>query len=315
MGIDKNKTLKILVTGGSGFLGSHLVDSLLDDGFNVTVFDNKKTKFFTEKAEWFFGDITDLQQTQQVVRNHDGVIHLAAISRVKLGNENPYRCIKVNALGTANILEGVKNSKTQPWVILGSTIDALGESLFLCNEVKQPENMVSFYESSKFISELLCKQYSYFYGLKTMVLRFGDIYGSIRDHREKVLPIFVANVLNNKKPQINPSAKMFNFIYWKDLVDGIKRSIEYIEDSNMGFYDEFVLSANTQTSLKNLAELIENQIHGKPSVNEVYNDTTYSLGLENKTKKTKNRLGFSPIVGLQKGLRLYIEECRREKIF
>lgn len=312
MSIDREKISKILVTGGSGFLGSHLVESLLTDGYDVTNFDLIQNRVLPAKTRQVQGNITDLQETQQALTDYDGIVHLAAISREAWGNKNPYKCVEVNLLGTTNILEVVRNSKTRPWLIIGSSIDSLDESLFANNGVKQSEQVVSFYRTTKFISELLCKQYTNFYRLRTMVLKFGDIYGSIRDHRDKVLPLFVSNILKNKKIQINPSAKMFNFIFWKDIVDGIKRSISFIEDSKMGCYDEFVLSTNNQISLKSLAKLIESQVYGKPLENRPLDGTTHSLELESKLKKAKDRLGFSAVVVLEEGLRLYIEECKRE---
>lgn len=171
--------MKILVTGGAGFIGSHLIDELLKRKHQVIVIDNFSTgkrENLNPKAEFFKKDIRNLKALLPLFKGVDFVFHLAALPRVQYSIENPIKTYDNNVNGTLNVLEAARRAKVKR-VIYASSSSIYG------NQKKYPfkEEMIpkplSPYACQKYISELLCQMYSTLYGLKTVCLRYFNAYG------------------------------------------------------------------------------------------------------------------------------------------
>lgn len=301
---------KILITGGYGFIGTLLSVSLKQDKHTITIYDKTHNPRLPSEIKWIRGDITNLEQVNNACKGQDGIIHLAAISRKGMGNEDPHACIKVNILGTTNILEAIRKTNKSAWVIVASTRDSVGEYLNNTSWKNILDKKNNIYGFSKFIAEIICKQYANNFGLRVMALRFGDVYGSIWDHDDKVLPLFVSNALNDVELKVMKSEEKFSFVYWTDLIEGIKKGISFMETREEGFYDDFALYSDTYTSLSELARIITEEVNNKY---ETYsNKMTSSLPeeLDMSRKKTKNVLGFSSKINLREGIRNYINDIK-----
>ena len=108
----------VIVFGGSGFLGSHICDHLTNCGYRVTLFDKNRSKYLKKNQKMFIGDITDFHNVQKAIKHQKYVFHFAGVSDIGESNLNPLKTIKINILGTSNILETIKNNKTSKILVV-----------------------------------------------------------------------------------------------------------------------------------------------------------------------------------------------------
>jgi len=155
--------MKILVTGGSGFLGSHISDELLNKGHKVYIFDKKKSKFLKKKQKFIKGNLSNIKLLEKLFKNIDVVYHFAAIADIQQAMNNPNDTVKTNILSTVKLLNLCVKHKIKKF-IFGSTI-----------YVNSDEG--SFYKSSKRAAENYIEEYSKLFGLKFTILRYGSLYG------------------------------------------------------------------------------------------------------------------------------------------
>lgn len=173
--------LPVLITGGCGFIGSHLAETLVHLGAQVTIMDNLSTgklsniESIKNRIRFINGSITD--KTSCLYASHDQqiIFHLAAIVSVAESIKNPTACHEINANGTNNILEAARSSNVKR-VLFSSSAAVYGNTDLICHELMacNPESPYGF---SKRIGELLCQQYSYTYNLETVILRYFNVYG------------------------------------------------------------------------------------------------------------------------------------------
>lgn len=275
----------ILITGGNGFVGSHLIDKI-DKKYHIYIFDKARREAWWEtNAKWLRGDLTSYNDVARAVDGIDGIVHLGAISRVNEAKNDPLRCMNINVMGTINILEAVRNSKNSPWIILGSTIEP-------------PSNI---YGMSKHISELCGERYVEDYGLRVLALKFSSIYGSLRDDKEKVISKWVSSAINNQDINIDNSKSRFDFIYIDDIVDGIILGMEYIKKADKGFFDAVPLCTGKATNLLDLSKLIVEGAHSKSEINvtDTYEEESYS----SSPKKAEEVLGFKSKIDISEGIK------------
>lgn len=175
------KDKRVLVTGGAGFIGSHLVHKLVQLGARVTVLDNLSTGNITNLApvlnsiHFIQGDICDTELCIQATDNQEFIFHLAAIASVPRSIENPEECYEVNVQGTKNLLNAANHNHVTHFVFSSSSA-VYGNQTTDCKESMNP-NPQSPYAESKLIGEALCKKQTYLYGLSTACLRYFNVYG------------------------------------------------------------------------------------------------------------------------------------------
>ncbi|MFA5068954.1 MAG: NAD-dependent epimerase/dehydratase family protein, partial [Candidatus Omnitrophota bacterium] len=193
--------MNVLVTGGSGFIGSHIVDALLKTGHRVRVFDIKKP--YSNKAEFIKGDLRSRQDIALVVKGQDAVYHIGAFSNIDLVKDNPLEAIESNIMGTAYLLEQCR--------LAGIRRFLFASSIYLCG------SQGHIYTTTKLAGEMLCKNYYLLYGLDYTILRFATAYGP-RSRGEDVVSIFVGKALNNDEMVIHGSGgQKRNFTYVQDI--------------------------------------------------------------------------------------------------
>ena len=172
---------KILITGGAGFIGSHLSERLLGLGAQVTVLDNMSSgrrsnlASIQGKIEIIEDSVTDLVTCLQAAYDKAYIFHLAAMVSVSESMQKPYDCYTINLTGTANILEAARR-QSQPTVFIASSSAIYGDQQRACCEdaVGDPRSPYGF---SKLMGELLCKQYAQNYGMKTVIARYFNVHG------------------------------------------------------------------------------------------------------------------------------------------
>ena len=167
--------MKILVTGGSGFLGSHVADALTERNHDVVSFDLKPSEYRQENQKNIVGSILDMEAFSDAMKGSDAVYHLAAIANLDDAIAWPLKTVEVNILGTANALELARINNVKRFVY--------SSSIYVYSDHG------SFYRTSKRAAELLIEDYQNNYGLSYSILRFGSLYGPRADYHNSVFRV------------------------------------------------------------------------------------------------------------------------------
>src|SRR3989344_5862343 len=176
--IQANK-LKVVVTGGAGFIGSNVVNQLIADGFDVHIIDNLsggKKENLNSQAEFHEVDIRDLEKIKPIIAGAQYVFHLAALPRVQFSIENPVETNDVNVVGTVNVLVAAKAGGVKR-VIYSASSSAYGDQPTMPLIENMPASPKSPYGLQKYLGELYCRLWSEVYGLETVSLRYFNVYG------------------------------------------------------------------------------------------------------------------------------------------
>ncbi len=220
---------KCLVTGGAGFIGSHLVDALVAEGNQVRILDNlstgKKENFaqLGSKVELIAGDVRDKAAVEKAVKGMDYVFHIAALRAVLRSVDDPVETNDVNVTGTLNLLLAAREAKVKR-VVSTSSSSVYGDTeKFPCHEDDLPRPQ-SPYAASKIMGEYYCKIFSKLYGLETVSLRYFNVFGP-RQNPESVysavIPIFIDCLLKGVSPEIHWDGKQSrDFSYVDNVVKG-----------------------------------------------------------------------------------------------
>ena len=185
--------MKYIVTGGAGFIGSHIVDRLIEDGNEVISLDNESATsneefYWNPKAQKAVLDICDYDKIEPLFKGVNCVFHLAAESRIQPAIKNPCKASATNVLGTCNVLQAARENGVDR-VIYSSTSSAYG----LINEPPLTEDMpndcLNPYSTSKVAGEELCKMFYRLYGLETIILRYFNVYGNRQPTSGQYAPV------------------------------------------------------------------------------------------------------------------------------
>src|SRR3989338_834634 len=220
---------KCLVTGGAGFIGSHIVDALVAQGDQVRVFDNlstgKKENLDPTKSkiEFILGDVRDKEAVQKALKGVDYVFHVAALRAVLRSVDDPVETNDVNVTGTLNVLLAARDHHVKR-VVSTSSSSVYGDTeKFPCQENDLPRPQ-SPYAASKIMGEYYCKIFTHLYGLETVSLRYFNVFGP-RQNPESVysavIPIFIDCLLKGESPEIHWDGKQSrDFSYVDNVVMG-----------------------------------------------------------------------------------------------
>jgi UDP-glucose 4-epimerase len=224
-----------LVTGGAGFIGSHLVEALVARGYPVRVLDNFSTgrwenlSAVQDRIEVMEADIRDPQATQQAMDGVGVVAHLAAIVSVERSLQNPQETAEVNTGGTLNLLEAARQAGVHRF-LFASSAAVYGNHSQLPLQEELPPHPLSPYAASKVAGEAFCQAYHAAYGLSTVVLRFFNIYGPRQDPQSPysgVISIFVGRMQQGLPPVIYGDGRQTrDFVYVGDVVAALIRAGE-----------------------------------------------------------------------------------------
>jgi UDP-glucose 4-epimerase len=272
--------MKVLVIGGSGFLGSHLVDSLLLKKNSVTVLDLDKSNWLSKNQKFIKADITNLKDVLKFTKGFDVIYHCAGLADLDKASKDPLKTVTANILGTVNILEACKTNKIKKF-IFASTI-----------YVKSLRG--GFYRCSKEACENYIKEYSNIYNLKYTILRYGSIYGP-RSGLENGLYKIIYRALKTKKVVYNGNENTIReYVHVKDVAD-ISRDIINKRFDN----STIVLTGQETLKVKDLLIMIKEILgsnykiqYSKKNLNSMekinhYISTPYSYK-EDFTKKIKS---------------------------
>jgi UDP-glucose 4-epimerase len=294
--------VKAFVTGGAGFIGSHLTDSLLDMGTEVHIIDNLssgKKEYVNPAAVFHELDISDPSIVELIdLHKPDYIYHLAAQADVNRSTECPYQDMKTNLIGTINLLDGCRKAPIKKF-IFSSTSAVYGNGPDKKLTEQSPLNPASFYGLSKVSAEKYIQLYGDFFSVPFSILRYGNVYGPRQTAKGEggVIAIFLEKLKQSERLKVNGDGDQTrDFIYVQDIVDAnIAASMHHSNDI-------FHISTGSSASINKLIELL-NELHPSPidyfhSENRI-GDIKHSC-LDNS--KAVNSLNWSPSFSLKEGI-------------
>jgi UDP-glucose 4-epimerase len=253
---------RVLVTGGAGFIGSHLVDALMVRGEEVCVFDNLSTGSIENVRYWLGsqnftfikGDLLNTMDLEKLeVKRYSFIFHFAANPEVKIGSTEPGIHFQQNILATYNLLELIRRADAKPTLIFTSTSTVYGEaSRIPTPEDYAPLKPISTYGASKLACEALITAYAYTYGFKAVIYRLANIVGPRSRHG--VIYDFIEKLKRNpgELEILGDGAQTKSYLHVGDCVDaillGLEKSTEQVEIFNVGSED--------QVDVKTIAQIV-----------------------------------------------------------
>ena len=290
-----------MVTGGSGFIGSHVVDKLRDRGIDVRIFDMVFPRF-RKDIEYYQGSLLDIESLRMGMNSVDVVYHLAAIADVKDVYEEPHYSEAINTRGAINVLEAARRVGSVKRVILASTVwvysDTEGNVVDESTPLSAPSHL---YTATKMAAEYYCQCYSKLYGLDATILRYGIPYGP-RARPGAVIPIFVEKALNGEPLTIAGDGLQYrNFLYVEDLAEGNVLALKEVAKNKI-----YNLPGKEKITIKQVAETVQ-KILGNVEIKYVEGRKGDFSGKEISGELAKKELGWAPKVSFEEGVRRYIE--------
>ncbi len=250
---------KIVVTGGCGFIGSHLVDKLVEVSENVVVVDNlsySTTRYIEKyiengKVDFVKADVRNLNLMKKVVAEADAIFHMAAQPDVRLSVKHPLRDFSCNTLGTLTMLEACRLNDIEKFVFASSGGTIYGLSSEPANE-NHPLNPISIYGASKASCEMYLRAYSHLYGIKVVSLRYGNIYGP-RSTRGVIYDFFMKLRKNPKKLTVlGDGMQCKSYLYISDCIDATM----LVAKARTGKFDAFNVSSPEVITVREIAKIV-----------------------------------------------------------
>jgi len=227
----KLESKNIIVTGGAGFIGSHIVTALIQKNHNVIVIDNLssgKRENINPKAKFYEADVRDKKISEIFEKENPKIVfHFAAQPLVDEAYKNPFLTIETNVMGTVNILEICRKRGNLETIVVVSSDKAYGKSKELPYKERSPLRGDHPYDASKSSADLIAQAYFSTYNLPVVITRFSNVYGPGDLNFSRIIPGVIEAVSKNKQFLIRSDGKMIReYIYVKDIADGCVKLIE-----------------------------------------------------------------------------------------
>lgn len=257
--------VKVIVFGGSGFLGSHVADTLTDAGYDVTVYDLKYSKYLRASQNMVVGDILDGNKVAKVIEGCDVVYNFAGIADIDDAARRPLDSVKFNILGNSIILDACRKADVKRFVF--------ASSLYVYSKTG------SFYRSTKQACELLIENYREVFGLPYTILRYGSLYGPRANEKNFIYRIIKQALTEKKITRDGDGEEIREYIH---AYDAAKGSVEVLSDEFVNQY--VIITGNQQMKVKDLLlmirEMLDNKVeieYTSPKDNFHYEITPYTF--------------------------------------
>ncbi len=301
--------MKILVTGGAGFIGSHIVDKYISIGHKVFIIDNLSSGFkknLNKKAKFYKADIRDLSSIKKILNKEKPQIvnHHAAISEVVKSLRDPHLTYETNILGTANLLLASGESGIKKFIFISSGGAVYGNPKKLPVKEDSLLKPLSPYAFSKYLGEKFVEFYSGVFGFDYLIFRYANVYGQRQNPKGEagVISIFTDLIKNDLQPTIfGDGSKTRDYIYIDDIIKaniaGIKKAKNEILNLGCG------IEINDQQVFDTIAQKLD---FNKPAIYSPFRQReVYRIVLN--SNKAKKILKWKPTIDFKKGITKYIE--------
>jgi len=311
---------RYLVTGGAGFIGSHIVEELLKRGEKVRIIDNLSTgkidniKDFLSEVEFLEGDLRDINKVREAVEGVDYVLHQAAIPSVPRSIIDPISSNSANVDGTLNLLFAAKEAGVKR-VVIASSSSVYGDSQILPKSEEFTPNPISPYAVTKLVKELYARVFYQIYGLETVSLRYFNVFGPRQDPTSQyaaVIPRFITKMLKGESPVIfGDGEQSRDFTYVKNVVEA--NILASISDK-VGHGEVINIACGESITLNQLVNRI-NEILGT-NIRPIYTeprpgDVRHSLASINRAKEL---LGYTVKESFLDGLKETINWYKNNRV-
>jgi UDP-glucose 4-epimerase len=292
--------MNCLVTGGAGFIGSNLVDKLIELGHKVICIDNESAEcheqfYWNPKANNYKYDICDYEKIAHLFNGIDYVFHVASDARIQPAILNPRKSIESNAVGTANVIELARINKVKRF-IYSSTSSAYGKKAILPNIETQASDPLTPYSTAKVFGENLARVYYNLYGLETISLRYFNVYGDRQPLKGQYAPVIGLFLKQHEEGKpltvVGDGSQRRDFTHISDVVEA---NILASEVSH-GFGEVYNIGYGSNYSIIDIANMISNDVKFIPSRIGEVQETLAS------NSKFKDLTGWTPKVSLMKWL-------------
>jgi len=296
--------MRCLITGGAGFIGSNLVDALIERGDEVIVIDNLSAggkENVNSRAQFHQTDVRDLEKIKPLFKGVDYVFHLAALTSIQFSIDNPAESHDVNLNGTINVLISAREAKVKR-VIYSASSSAYGLQDKLPWEENMAPRVLSPYSVQKYVGELYCRSFNLIYGLETVSLRYFNVYGKrqrLEGAYAPVMGIFIRQRLAGEPMIIYGDGEQTRD--FTSVVDVVRANILAMESKKVGKGEVINIGRGRSYSVNELAKMVGGPVKFSPPRIEVRN----SLADNNLAKEL---LGWEPAVNLPQ----WLEEYKRE---
>jgi nucleoside-diphosphate-sugar epimerase len=305
-----------LVTGGAGFIGSHLAEELVRRGHRVRVADNlstgkRRNLDHIPGVEFMEGDLADINVAARVVQGMDFVLHQAAIPSVPRSVKDPITSNRSNVDATLNILVSARDAGVKRLVFAGSSSE-YGNTPTLPKREDMPTSPLSPYALQKVVGTEYCRMFTRLYGFETVVIRYFNVFGPRQDPSSPysgVISVFSTALIEGRQPTIYGDGEQTrDFTYVANVVDGVLRACT--APSAAG--EAINVACGTRISLNDLLRVM-NGIAGT-TTEAIYKEERAGDVKDSQAdiSKAKDLLGYTPSVSLEDGLRHTLAWCRSE---
>jgi UDP-glucose 4-epimerase len=296
--------MRVLVTGGSGFIGSHVVDKLRAHGHEPVIYDLRPSPWHEDPAhpvETVLGSITDREALERALHSCDAVAHLAAVADVNDVHAEPEDAERVNARGTVAVLEAARRAGVKR-IVYASTIWVYSD----CAEEQVDEDTLlpapsHLYTSTKLAGELYCKAYQELYGIDYTILRFGIPYGP-RAREAAVIPAFVGKALRGEPLTLaGDGSQSRRFVYVEDLAEGVATAL-----ADVALNRVYNLASDENVTIRQIAESVK-ELMGDVEI--VYTEARPGDfgGKVVCSQRAARELGWTAATPFSEGVRRYVE--------
>ena len=296
--------MKFVVTGGAGFIGSHIVEAIAGS-HEVVVIDNfssgkrENLSMFADSINVIQGSITDLPLLKDTCNGADGIFHLGAIASVARSVDDPFVTHETNLTGTLNVLLAARDCGVRK-VVFSSSSAVYGDEKTLPKREDLPPVPLSPYAVSKLAGEYYCRVFSELFGVKTVSLRYFNVFGPRQDPQSEyaaVIPKFITRLLNHQAPLIFGDGKQTrDFVYVKDVVQANLLAMQSTETGTFNIGSGQKIDLTTLAGdLARIMDIHVPPVYGEPRPGDIRDSVS-------DISAVKKALGYKAAFSLDKGL-------------
>jgi nucleoside-diphosphate-sugar epimerase len=300
----------ILITGGNGFVGSHLSDALSVRGHTITLVDLTFDLHTADsKARKVVCDVLDYENLRDASKDAEITVHLAGISRVEDGEKAPEECRRVNLGGTRNVVRIA--SEERKGLVFASSREVYGNADALPVDEDSPKQPVSVYAQSKLSSEELLAEAGRTGRFPYMIARLSNVYGSTRDRPERVVPTFVRQALSGEGLTIQGGSQTADFTFIDDVAEALAR---FAESVRMISGESYNIVTGHSYSIVELAEMVKRLTRTRSQFEFQDGKDYYAKEFSADPTKVRAYLGGKVrLRGLEEGLELYLQRVNESR--